>query len=426
MQEARRKKRIVGSWWVAAACVVALLFAPRVARADGSGSLGTSFSATLQGGGVVSQGAGYSGRGSTAKSSVAIGVAGIPNGATVHKAFLYWAVIGGTDTTATLNANAVTGALIGTAGDTCWSLTNNNVYRSDVTAFVAGNGSYTVSGLPSATAGADTQGVSLVVVYKDDASPNKSTVVIQDGAIAASASGTVMSGTFSGFTVPANRAAASFRVMVGDGQSFDDGAVVFNGLNLGINQFQATDGNYWDDNTYGVLSVVTSGLTSAPYSVTTGSDCLLFAGATFNYDFPSPLDTDGDGVTDTADNCPTVANANQANNDGDAQGDACDTDDDNDTVLDVNDNCQFVANILQTNTDGAADGGDACDADDDNDTIADAMDNCPVNANQNQLNTDGDAQGDACEADDDNDRSEERRVGKECQHQCRYRWSPCQ
>jgi hypothetical protein len=37
-----------------------------------------------------------------------------------------------------------------------------------------------------------------------------------------------------------------------------------------------------------------------------------------------PPDTDGDGVPDDVDNCPTVANADQADSDGDGFGDACD------------------------------------------------------------------------------------------------------
>jgi hypothetical protein len=58
---------------------------------------------------------------------------------------------------------------------------------------------------------------------------------------------------------------------------------------------------------------------------------------------PPPPDADGDGVTDADDNCPSVANPNQVNHDGDGQGDACDADDDNDTVLDVDDLCPFSA-----------------------------------------------------------------------------------
>jgi hypothetical protein len=48
-------------------------------------------------------------------------------------------------------------------------------------------------------------------------------------------------------------------------------------------------------------------------------------------------DADVDGVADDDDNCPNVANGDQANYDGDSQGDVCDADDDNDGVPDVND-----------------------------------------------------------------------------------------
>jgi VCBS repeat-containing protein len=72
-------------------------------------------------------------------------------------------------------------------------------------------------------------------------------------------------------------------------------------------------------------------------------------------------DTDGDGVVDSRDNCRTTPNPGQQNNDGDAQGDACDADDDNDTVADGTDNCPLTANADQKDTD--RDGkGDACDS----------------------------------------------------------------
>ena len=48
----------------------------------------------------------------------------------------------------------------------------------------------------------------------------------------------------------------------------------------------------------------------------------------------SILDTDGDGIGDSADNCELISNANQSNFDADSQGDACDLDDDNDGFSD--------------------------------------------------------------------------------------------
>jgi thermitase len=45
-------------------------------------------------------------------------------------------------------------------------------------------------------------------------------------------------------------------------------------------------------------------------------------------------DGDGDTVISPADNCPDIANFDQANNDGDSEGDACDGDDDNDGLSD--------------------------------------------------------------------------------------------
>jgi hypothetical protein len=49
------------------------------------------------------------------------------------------------------------------------------------------------------------------------------------------------------------------------------------------------------------------------------------------------LDSDGDGVNDDVDNCPSIANANQTDTDTDGVGNACDADDDGDGVTDAQD-----------------------------------------------------------------------------------------
>ncbi len=66
-----------------------------------------------------------------------------------------------------------------------------------------------------------------------------------------------------------------------------------------------------------------------------------------NPDAVTATDSDGDGIANTADNCPMVVNAQQYNEDGDSYGDACD-------------NCPHVANDDQANGDPDA-VGDACD-----------------------------------------------------------------
>jgi hypothetical protein len=143
-------------------------------------------------------------------------------------------------------------------------------------------------------------------------------------------------------------------------------------------------------------------ITSAGYPDTTSNTICGVTSSFSIFAIMRPLDGDGDGVADGTDNCPAVANANQADFDGDGTGDACDSDLDGDGVEDSLDTCPTIASPNQTDTDG--DGlGDVCDPDVDGDQIANASDNCPVSANGNQSDFDGDGIGDACDPDDDND-----------------------
>lgn len=113
-------------------------------------------------------------------------------------------------------------------------------------------------------------------------------------------------------------------------------------------------------------------------------------------------DTDGDGVMNSEDNCPEIANADQSDIDGDGIGDACDNDKDGDGINNNNDNCPEIANTDQSDMDG--DGiGDVCDDDIDGDGVPNNEDNCPYIANADQSDIDEDGVGDVCDDDIDGD-----------------------
>ncbi|MCH7967224.1 MAG: thrombospondin type 3 repeat-containing protein [Thaumarchaeota archaeon] len=83
-------------------------------------------------------------------------------------------------------------------------------------------------------------------------------------------------------------------------------------------------------------------------------------------------DADNDGITDSIDNCPNIANSIQSDFDGDKIGDECDLDDDNDGVIDEKDAFDYdPTEWADFDSDGI---GDNADIDDDNDNIVDAID----------------------------------------------------
>ncbi len=181
----------------------------------------------------------------------------------------------------------------------------------------------------------------------------------------------------------------------------------------------------------------------------------LLTNPTLSNTVDDTTDSDGDGEYDIADNCPSVANADQSDLDGDSVGDACDSDRDNDSVPngadafpdDISESADFDADGTGDNIDtdddndgmtdefevlyhlnpfNAADANGDSDSDGvtnlqeftsgtnpnivnssmvdtDNDGITDVLDNCPALSNPNQDDSDGDTVGDVCDTDRDND-----------------------
>ena len=202
--------------------------------------------------------------------------------------------------------------------------------------------------------------------------------------------------------------------------SFDPSLSLFDGngnrIAFALDDDTSADGN--DQNEARIEQMLTAGATyyvgiSIHGRNSTSSADVWVGSGNPNHEYPTDYaiefegdcfngDADNDGDLDGADNCPTVANSDQTDSDGDSEGDACDADDDGDDDLDGNDNCPLAANPDQADNDGDGEG-DVCDSDDDNDGVGDVGDNCEFVANNDQANNDGDSRGDACDLDDDND-----------------------
>ena len=101
-------------------------------------------------------------------------------------------------------------------------------------------------------------------------------------------------------------------------------------------------------------------------------------------------DEDGDGIADSLDNCPHVANPDQLDTDHDRRGDACDS-------------CPFTPPTRDRDNDGIDDACDSCilgpNVDDDGDGIMDACDLCPATQDTMQPDDDGDLIGNNCDSD---------------------------
>ncbi|MDC3050937.1 gliding motility-associated C-terminal domain-containing protein, partial [Bacteroidota bacterium] len=124
----------------------------------------------------------------------------------------------------------------------------------------------------------------------------------------------------------------------------------------------------------------------------------------------SDRDDDGDGIGDSIDNCPNVANPDQRDTDFDGIGDACDPDDDNDGFLDQTE-IECGSNPLDVNSrplDTDADGVPDCkDPDDDGDGWSDMLEiECgsdPLDASSTLPDTDKDQLANCEDEDDDGD-----------------------
>jgi len=114
----------------------------------------------------------------------------------------------------------------------------------------------------------------------------------------------------------------------------------------------------------------------------------------------SDVDTDGDDIIDSQDNCPLTFNPEQTDTDGDGTGDVCDNclmpndqaDNDDDSLGNACDNCPDAENLNQTDSDV-----DPVTGLPKPDGVGDVCDNCMTIYNPNQADANNNGVGDACE-----------------------------
>jgi hypothetical protein len=209
-------------------------------------------------------------RGGTGSSSIS--VSGIT--ASVIGAFLYWngptnSAVDTANASVTFNGNLVAGTNIGFASDNNWGFQNTQSYRADVTSLVTGNGAYSLANfnnLPDV----DINGVSLIVFYNDANSGNDRNIVLWNGndsnALPGPGYGTDgWDETLTNVPYPGS-GSASLDLVVADGQTLADDAVVVNGITIssgsaifvGDSVPPNTADGLWDVKSFDITSLLTS------------------------------------------------------------------------------------------------------------------------------------------------------------------------
>lgn len=293
--------------------VAVLLLVAGDARANGDGALGEHFNEVVVGGGVVLDAAGTAGRGDNGPQSQATLSVTLPAGAEVEMARLYLGTIGTVDQNAitlTFDGTEVVASLIGTDGPTCWpdqlNATNiNRSYRADVTDSVAGSGSFTVVGFPSSVSlNDDSQGLGLLVVYRDDSSESATQVVVNDGALTnvdpQDVFSLAMSNTLTGLTVPDDFTGAELLNLVVDAQENDDSLLFEDEHVEAYNAFRA-EAEFIHGRVDDVTALLSPGSTEATSEILTPDtadswDCLGWAVHGLAITFPNHGGSGGTGA----------------------------------------------------------------------------------------------------------------------------------
>ncbi|MEO8658238.1 MAG: hypothetical protein ABI693_07195 [Bryobacteraceae bacterium] len=276
-------------------------------------------------------GVGLRGQGVNGFATGTIYLNGVPKGADVIAAFLYWQTVETTSQPSSVNGffrgNAIVGLALGdpnnaacssSGGGTAPSGSSGRVYRADVLRYLpidsvndirVANGAHSVK-LPDSGGRGNgnppfTNGASLVVIYRilgnthdDLTSQHQSSpaplrsVVIYDGAFTASKTSPPMSQLVGGFYQAADDDDTRMTQMVGNGLPGFHETVRVNGLSVGINPIFGRLGPRWDNPTFDIRLDKNA---SSMRTDVTSDGCLTWSAVVTS---TKVVDTDRDGLLD--------------------------------------------------------------------------------------------------------------------------------
>lgn len=198
-------------------------------------------------------------------------ISGIPSGANIEKAFLWWEQYGiDTESSATLENPSGTstnfdGLLIASDTNFCWG--PQQAFRADVTSIIEGNGVYTISGLPTSVEAKDTledvDGVTLLIMYSDNTSDEYAEIMIYDGFL--KVEGDTMKPTVPVSTDLTVASGKAFMIIT-DMEYYYDTKISFNG-----GSYYSPGKDFWDFEQANATFV--NGQTSCEFGIKPGVDC---------------------------------------------------------------------------------------------------------------------------------------------------------
>lgn len=153
-------------------------------------------------------------------------ISGIPQCAVIERAYLWTEVLGYGEIPVNVNLtnpqNTTAGytlSLIGTGVDVCWNMGATHTYYADVTGGVTGNGNYVISGFPVSgdTLNYDTEGATLMIIYRDPSAAFTGTLVMDHGGFTTRGADSITYNVGGFTTCAASQNAKAFAV-VGDMQ----------------------------------------------------------------------------------------------------------------------------------------------------------------------------------------------------------------